>query len=66
MKPVVTDWVPQNEITTPLCGKPTHTSTGIIKAVLPNGSKVSVGQIIFQHLLRKEPRRRIEKIYGSF
>lgn len=48
MKPIRTDFVPQNRITTPLEGKPVYVNTGIIKTVMRNGEKISVAQIEYQ------------------
>ena len=48
MQAVVTDWKPRNIITTPLEGVPTFINSGIIKAVMTSGEKVSVGQIDYQ------------------
>lgn len=48
MKAVVTDWKPVNRITTPLIGSPTYTNSGIIKAVMKSGEKISVSQIDYQ------------------
>jgi|GEM_PF-201901 len=46
---VRTDWIPQNEYTTPLEGVITSRNAGVIKAVGPNGEKYSVGKIEYQH-----------------
>lgn len=48
VRAIIADWVPKNEITTPLVGKPTFTSSGIIKAVSECGEKISVGRIDYQ------------------
>ena len=45
---VRTDYRPTNEITTPLTGTPLHTSSGIIKAVMASGEKISVAQIDYE------------------
>ena len=37
-----------NSITTPLAGTPTYINSGIIKAVMKSGEKISVGQIDYQ------------------
>ena len=42
------DFQPSNRITTPLEGKPIYINSGIIKAVMKTGDKVSVGQIDYQ------------------
>lgn len=48
MRAVVTNWKSKNRITTPLAGTPSYVNTGIIKAVMKNGEKVSVAQIDYQ------------------
>lgn len=48
MRAVVTDWQPRNRITTPLAGNPSYISSGIIKAVMKSGEKISVAQIDYQ------------------
>ena len=48
MKDIVTDFHPINEITAPLIGVPNYISTGIIKALMDTGEKVSVGEIEYQ------------------
>lgn len=48
MQNVVTDWEPRNSITTPLLGIPKFVNSGIIKAVMSTGDKISVGQIDYQ------------------
>lgn len=45
---MVTNWKSKNRITTPLVGTPSSVNTGIIKAVIKNGEKVSVAQIDYQ------------------
>ena len=47
-KAIRTDFEPINRITIPLTGMPSHVSSGIIKAVMKNGEKVSVAQIDYQ------------------
>jgi hypothetical protein len=48
MRAVVRDWQPRNRITTPLAGRPSYVNSGIIKAVMKNGEKISVAQIDYQ------------------
>lgn len=48
MRAVVTDWKPKNRITTPLTGTPSYINSGIIKAVMKSGEKISVAQIDYQ------------------
>ncbi len=48
MRAVVTDWQPRNRITTPLAGTPSYINSGIIKAVMKSGEKISVAQIDYQ------------------
>lgn len=48
MQAIRTDFQPINRITTPLAGTPSYVSSGIIKAVMKNGDKVSVAQIDYQ------------------
>ena len=48
MRAIVDDWVPKNEITTPLTGTAVYVSSGIIKAVTKTGDKISVGQIDYE------------------
>ena len=48
MRAVVTDWQPRNKITTPLAGTPSYVNSGIIKAVMKSGEKISVAQIDYQ------------------
>lgn len=48
MRAVVRDWQPKNEITTPLAGTPSFINSGIIKAVMKSGEKISVAQIDYQ------------------
>ena len=48
MQAIRTDFQPINRITTPLAGTPSYISSGIIKAVMKNGDKVSVAQIDYQ------------------
>ena len=48
MQAIRTDFKPQNRITTPLAGTPSFINSGIIKAVMKNGDKVSVAQIDYQ------------------
>lgn len=48
MRAVVTDWRPKNRITTPLVGTPSYINSGIIKAVMKSGEKISVAQIDYQ------------------
>ena len=44
MQAVRSDWKPRNRITTPLTGTPSYVNSGIIKAVMKNGEKISVFQ----------------------
>ena len=48
MQAVNTAWQPINSITTPLTGSPSYTNSGIIKAVMKTGEKISVAQIDYQ------------------
>ena len=48
MRAVVKDWQPRNRITTPLAGIPSYINSGIIKAVMKSGEKISVAQIDYQ------------------
>ena len=48
MQAIRTDFQPINRITTPLAGTPSYLNSGIIKAVMKNGDKVSVAQIDYQ------------------
>ena len=48
MRAVVRDWQPRNRITPPLAGPPSYVNSGIIKAVMKNGEKISVAQIDYQ------------------
>lgn len=48
MQAVVTNWQPKNRITTPLEGTPSYVNSGIIKAVMSGGEKISVAQIDYQ------------------
>jgi DNA invertase Pin-like site-specific DNA recombinase len=48
MQAVNTNWRPINRITTPLAGTPSHINSGIIKAVMKSGEKISVAQIDYQ------------------
>ena len=48
MREVVRDWQPKNRITTPLAGTPSYVNSGIIKAVMKSGEKISVAQIDYQ------------------
>lgn len=48
MRAVVSDWQPRNRITTPLVGTPAYVNSGIIKAVMKSGEKISVAQIDHQ------------------
>ena len=48
MQAVRTDWTPKNRITTPLTGIPSYVNSGIIKAVMKSGEKISVAQIDYQ------------------
>ena len=53
MRAVVRDWQPRNRITTPLAGTPSYVNSGIIKAVMKNGEKISVAQIDYQEFDEK-------------
>lgn len=48
MREVITNWQPKNEITTPLIGTPVYVNSGIIKAVMNSGEKISIAQIDYQ------------------
>ena len=48
MRAVVSNWQPRNRITTPLAGSPSYVNSGIIKAVMKSGEKISVAQIDYQ------------------
>ena len=48
MRAVNTQWKPQNRITTPLAGIPSYENSGIIKAVMKSGEKISVARIDYQ------------------
>lgn len=48
MHAVISDWTPRNRITTPLAGTPSYINSGIIKAVMKSGEKISVAQIDYQ------------------
>lgn len=48
MQAIRTDFQPINRITTPLAGTPLYVNSGIIKAVMKSGEKVSVAQIDYQ------------------
>ena len=48
MQAIRTDFQPINRITTPLAGTPSYINSGIIKAVMKNGDKVSVARIDYQ------------------
>ena len=48
MREVISDWQPKNSITTPLPGRPIYINSGIIKAVMKSGEKISVAQIDYQ------------------
>ena len=54
MQKIITDWVPRNEITTPLQGEPVFVNSGIIKAVTQSGEKISIGQIDYQEFPEEE------------
>ena len=48
MQAVNTTWKPTNRINTPLAGTPSYVNSGIIKATMKTGDKISVGQIDYQ------------------
>lgn len=48
MQAVNMNWGPINRITTPLAGTPSYINSGIIKAVMKSGEKISVAQIDYQ------------------
>ena len=48
MQAIINDFQPINRITTPLAGAPSYINSGIIKAVMNTGDKVSVAQIDYQ------------------
>ncbi len=54
MQAVNTNWQPINSITTPLAGTPSYVNSGIIKAVMRNGERVSVGQIDYQEFCEED------------
>lgn len=54
MREIITDWVPRNEITTPLQGEPVFVNSGIIKAVMQSGERISIGQIDYQEFPEEE------------
>lgn len=48
MQAVNTNWQPINRITTPLAGTPLYANSGIIKAIMKSGEKISIAQIDYQ------------------
>ena len=48
MQVVNTQWKPQNRIITPLAGISSYENSGIIKAVMKSGEKISVARIDYQ------------------
>lgn len=48
MQALRNDFKPKNRITTPLAGTPSYVNSGIIKALMKTGDKVSVAQIDYQ------------------
>ena len=48
MRAVISDWESRNRITTPLAGEPAYVNSGIIKAVMKTGEKISIAQIDYQ------------------
>jgi len=48
VRAVISDWEPRNRITTPLAGNPSYVNSGIIKAVMKTGEKISIAQIDYQ------------------
>ena len=48
MRAGISDWEPRNRITTPLAGNPSYVNSGIIKAVMKTGEKISIAQIDYQ------------------
>lgn len=48
MQAIITNFQPINKITTPLARTPSYINSGIIKAVMRSGDKVSVAQIDYQ------------------
>ena len=46
MQAIRTDFQPINRITTPLAGVPTYVNSGIIKAVMKSGEKISVEKTV--------------------
>ena len=48
MQTIITNFQPINKITTPLARTPSYINSGIIKAVMRSGDKVSVAQIDYQ------------------
>ena len=51
---VCRDWVPKNEITTPLKGKLRYRNSGIIKAVTRDREKIQVGRITYEEFDNEE------------
>lgn len=45
---ICTDWVPQNDITTPIVAEPDYYNSGIIKAVTKDQEKIQVGRITYE------------------
>lgn len=54
MQPIVYDYEPLNEYTTPLVGEPDYTNAGVIKAIGLYGEKYSVAKIEYQHFFNEE------------
>ena len=48
MQAIIDDFKYINRITTPLAGTPSYINSGIIKAVMKSGEKISVAQIDYQ------------------
>ena len=48
MREVIKDWKPLNDITNPLKGEPIFVNSGIIKAVMATGEKISVARIDYE------------------
>lgn len=51
---VRTDWIPQNEYTTPIRETPVYCNSGIIKAVTKEKEKISVGTIRYEEFENEE------------
>jgi len=54
MKEIITNWIPQNKITTPIQETPVFVNSGIIKAVMTSGEKISVAQIDYEEFSNEQ------------